>query len=157
MSIDERLAEQEELTREQLAAAYAEDYAEGLHAGRIEGYAEGYALARAEAYSEGLKLGAKAVHERAKAILFSEAAKGRDELAYYFALETEMPAEQVIAVLLKMPPSAAAAESGLLAEMRAITAPNIGTGFVGAEAAQMSQFEKGAAAARGLPGKNRGG
>jgi ATP-dependent protease ClpP protease subunit len=46
---------------------------------------------------------------RIKAIMTADAAKGRESLAEYFALETDMPVEQVLAALGKAPAAVAAA------------------------------------------------
>lgn len=53
--------------------------------------------------------GKQAAKERLKAILGSDAAKGRAELADYLAYETDMAADQALAMLAKAPTSAVAA------------------------------------------------
>jgi len=62
--------------------------------------------------------------ERIRKILASDEAKGREEQAQYFALETDIPTDQVIAALAKAPKSV-----GKLADVMAgQKQPNLGAG-----------------------------
>jgi hypothetical protein len=66
----------------------------------------------------------EAARERIRTILASEHVKGREEQAQYFALETEIPADQVIAALAKGPKP-----SGKLSDVMASQKqPNLGAG-----------------------------
>jgi signal peptide peptidase SppA len=59
--------------------------------------------ARNEGKTEGQKAGASAERERVKAIMTSEEAKGRDELANHLAFDTSMSAEEAVKLLAKSP------------------------------------------------------
>jgi hypothetical protein len=66
----------------------------------------------------------EAARERIRTILASEHAKGREEQAQYFALETDIPADQVVAALAKAPKA-----SGRLTDaMNNQKQPNLGHG-----------------------------
>jgi signal peptide peptidase SppA len=63
---------------------------------------------RTEAHATGMGEGAKAERERVKAILGSDEASGRDELARHLAFDGDLTAEQAVAMLGKAPKASAA-------------------------------------------------
>lgn len=71
---------------------------QGFLDGKLTGLAEG----REAGYAEGLLLGAQEERARAKAILESPEAKGREKAARHLYFETEMSAEQAIGALRTM-------------------------------------------------------
>ncbi|UYO50327.1 hypothetical protein KQX64_07065 [Rhodopseudomonas palustris] len=82
----------------------------------IDASAQQIANARAEGVAEGEKKGAagvaeavKAERNRCAAIITSEAAKGREDMARYVAFETDMSADQAIGMLGKAPQAAGSA------------------------------------------------
>lgn len=99
--------------------------------------------ARKEGAEAGKADGAKAMQARIGAILGSEEAKGREDLAQHFAFSTDMPADAAVAALAKAPKAAptpaattetpAGAASGFDAAMEK-DAPNVGGGSPGADA-----------------------
>jgi hypothetical protein len=90
-----------------------------LDATRAEGVAAGKA--------EGLKEGATAERSRISAILGSEEAKGRSELAQHMAFETEMSADDAKKMLAKSPKEGAAAPANpLAAAMAQVKNPTVG-------------------------------
>ncbi|MBT8085963.1 MAG: S49 family peptidase [Woeseia sp.] len=66
--------------------------------------------AKTEGENEGFKVGAEAERARIKAILGSEHADGRDELARHLAFETDMKSETVLGILEKSPKISATLE-----------------------------------------------
>jgi hypothetical protein len=80
--------------------------------------------AREAGEAEGMKKGSASERARIKTIIGSEQAKGREDLANYFAFETEMSAEVVIAALAKSPPG----PTGLDAAMAREPQPSLGPG-----------------------------
>ncbi|ACL55632.1 S49 family peptidase [Methylobacterium nodulans] len=102
------------ITPEAHEAAVAAARADGEAAGRTAGEA----------------VGATAAKVRIKAILGSDEAKGRQDLAEHLAFDTDMAAEAAVAVLAKAPKMAPAAAEGadFLAAMRAQPNPDLGTG-----------------------------
>lgn len=64
--------------------------------------------------------------DRCKAILGSEEAKGRSDLAHYLAFETDIPAEAAIQALAKSPKPVAQAASPFAAAMSSVDNPKVG-------------------------------
>jgi hypothetical protein len=62
--------------------------------------------------------------ERIKGILTSEAAKGRENLAQYFAFDTEFPAEVALAALAKSPATKGSLDEAMAREAQ----PKLGSG-----------------------------
>lgn len=79
----------------------------------------------AAAREEATKTGVTAERERVKAILGSEHAKGRGELAQHLAFGTDMDAESAVALLQKSPKGAAG--NDFLAAMAQEKNPSVGT------------------------------
>ncbi|MGO9683903.1 MAG: hypothetical protein ACLPTZ_15205 [Beijerinckiaceae bacterium] len=86
-----------------------EDHEAEVRAAALAGEAAG----KAQGAKEGASATTQAERTRAKTIIGSEAAKGREELAQYFAFDTEMSAEQAIAALEKAPKAEAKPASRL--------------------------------------------
>lgn len=82
------------------------------------------AQARMAGEAEGLKQGSASERIRIRSIITSEAAKGREELAHYFAFDTELAAEFVLVALAKSP----AAKSNLDSAMAREVQPKLGAG-----------------------------
>ena len=130
-----------------------------------ESFTEAYEKARKEpcekGFTESIGDGAKAVRERLRAILTSAEAKGRKDLAWSLAFDTDIAPEQAIALLAKSPASAPdVATSDLIVQMSAIKSTR--TSDVRGPAATMprgwSRFvSQGRAAALALIGSNRHG
>jgi hypothetical protein len=145
-------------TLEERDAACAAAYAESFELGKSEGFAAGVQECHAKVAGgreAGLKQGYEAEKVRLRAIFGSDAAKGRTDLANYFAFDTDMAADAVNAALSKAPvsaPAAGAPNSSLLAEMAAMRRPSIGASPATSASgdATMDKFEEGAAAARAL-------
>ncbi|KRR16872.1 S49 family peptidase [Bradyrhizobium retamae] len=95
-----------------------------VDAARTEGHATGKA--------EGVKEGATAERTRIGAILSSEEAKGRSELAQHFAFTTDMTADAAKAALAKAPKQEAAAPDALSAAMSQVKNPTVGADADGA-------------------------
>jgi flagellar biosynthesis/type III secretory pathway protein FliH len=83
----------------QFSSAYLESYRESYEAGRLEGVRESYAQSLAEGEAEG----ALAQRERCAAIITAPEARGREKTARALALETDLPADQALALLRSMP------------------------------------------------------
>lgn len=64
--------------------------------------------------------------DRCKAILGSEEAKGRSDLAHYLAFETDIPAEVAVQALAKSPKPVEAKASGFEAAMASARNPDVG-------------------------------
>ncbi|MBR1198835.1 S49 family peptidase [Bradyrhizobium sp. AUGA SZCCT0158] len=92
--------------------------AEGVTAGKVEGRTEGRA--------EGVAEGATAERTRIGAILGSEEAKGRSELAQHFAFNTSMSADDAKAALKAAPKQEAAAADPLATAMSGVKNPQVG-------------------------------
>jgi hypothetical protein len=90
-----------------------------------------------------------------RAILTSDAAKGRPEQARSFAFDTDLDAEHAIALLSKAPVEApATTSSGLLVEMAAMARPDNGVSPpLGGNGPVFGKFAEGEAAAKFLLGK----
>jgi ATP-dependent Clp protease protease subunit len=99
-----------------------------LAAARAEGVAEGKA--------EGARVGVSAERARIKAIVGAPEAKGRDALAQKLAFETDLPAEQAVAVL----------SAGALAQTSRLDG-NVPNPKIGVEDAAAAQPAAGLAAA----------
>ncbi len=160
---ESRAAEQEALavaneptfTREEFEAKCAAGYAAGIEEGRAAAFKEAYDTAYTESYAVGTKRGAAAARTRCMAIILSDQAKGRDDLALALACDTDLPAEQALSVLGKSPRTAthAASTSNLVDEMVALSHPNIGRdGVAGQGNGSLNKFEEGAMAARSALG-----
>jgi capsid assembly protease len=80
--------------------------------------------ARASGHSEGLKAGAASERTRIKAIIGSDQAKGREELAHYFAFDTDMAADVVLAALARSPSGKSSLEAAMAREVQ----PRLGPG-----------------------------
>lgn len=80
--------------------------------------------ARSAGATEGAQRGGLAERDRIKSILTGEAAKGRENLAQYFAFETEFPADVALAALAKSP----AAKGSLDEAMAREAQPKLGSG-----------------------------
>jgi hypothetical protein len=61
------------------------------------------AQARSAGEAEGIKHGSASERARIKSIITSNQAKGREELAHYFAFDTELAADTVLSALSKSP------------------------------------------------------
>lgn len=88
----------------------------------VEQQPEAAAAIRAEAHAAGVTEGATSQRERVKAILTSDEAQGRGDLASHLAFDTDTPADAAVALLGKAPKTAATAATGfdkLDATMRA--------------------------------------
>ncbi|UMY19126.1 S49 family peptidase [Methylobacterium organophilum] len=105
--------DEEMITPEAHEAAVAAARADGEKTGREAGKADGVTSERA----------------RCKAILGSDQAKGREDLASHLAFDTDMAAEGAAAVLAKAPKNAPQAEGNdFVAAMRGQSNPDLGTG-----------------------------
>jgi hypothetical protein len=82
------------------------------------------ATARAAGETEGIEQGSTTERDRIKAIISSDQAKGREELAQYFAFDTDLAAETVLLALSKSP----ATKSNLDTAMARESQPKLGTG-----------------------------
>jgi hypothetical protein len=82
------------------------------------------AQAHSAGEAEGLKQGSVSERTRIRSIITSDAAKGREELAHYFAFDTELAAEFVLVALAKSP----AAKSNLDSAMAREVQPKLGAG-----------------------------
>ena len=80
--------------------------------------------ARSVGVTEGARQGSILERERIKSILMSENAKGRENLAQYFAFETDFPTDVVLSALAKSP----AAKGGLDEVMLREAQPKLGAG-----------------------------
>jgi ClpP class serine protease len=89
-----------------------------LDAARTEGVTSGKA--------EGTKEGASAERARVGAILSSDEAKGRGDLASHFAFNTNMSADDAKAALAKAPKETAVAADPLSAAMAGVNNPKVG-------------------------------
>ena len=156
---DAARAASQRYTAEEVKFARAEAYKKAYD----ESFTEAYEKARKEpcekGFTESIGDGAKAVRERLRAILTSAEAKGRKDLAWSLAFDTDIAPEQAIALLAKSPASAPdVATSDLIVQMSAISHPNIGRSGPGGDHAEgMDKFSEGRAAALALIGSNRHG
>jgi hypothetical protein len=82
------------------------------------------AAARAAGEAEGFKQGSANERTRIKSIITSDQAKGREELAHYFAFDTEFAADTVLSALSKSP----AAKNTLDNAMALEAQPKLGAG-----------------------------
>ena len=80
--------------------------------------------ARSTGVMDGARQGSISERERIKSILMSENAKGRENLAQYFAFETDFPTDVVLSALAKSP----AAKGGLDEVMLREAQPKLGAG-----------------------------
>jgi hypothetical protein len=80
--------------------------------------------ARSTGVMDGARQGSISERERIKSILMSESAKGRENLAQYFAFETDFPTDVVLSALAKSP----AAKGGLDEVMLREAQPKLGAG-----------------------------
>jgi hypothetical protein len=98
------------------------------------------AAVRAAGEAEGVKKGSATERDRIKSIITSDQAKGREELAHYFAFDTDLAAETVLSALSKSP----AAKTNLDSAMAREAQPKLGTGGerVSAEPPRMISTEE---------------
>ena len=82
------------------------------------------ASARAAGEAEGLRQGSAGERARIKSIITSDQAKGREELAHYFAFDTELAADTVLSALSKSPAAKTNLDSAMAREAR----PKLGAG-----------------------------
>lgn len=80
--------------------------------------------ARTAGEAEGVKQGSTSERVRIKAIITSDQAKGREELARYFAFDTDLAADTVLLALSKSP----AAKTTLDSVMAREAQPKLGAG-----------------------------
>jgi hypothetical protein len=80
--------------------------------------------ARAAGEAEGVKKGSACERDRIKSIITSDQAKGREELAHYFAFDTDLAADTVLSALSKSP----AAKTNLDSAMAREAQPKLGAG-----------------------------
>jgi hypothetical protein len=80
--------------------------------------------ARSAGEAEGLRQGSASERARIKAIITSDQARGREDLAYYFAFDTDLAAETVLLALSKSP----AANTNLDSAMAREAQPKLGAG-----------------------------
>ena len=64
---------------------------------------EQLAQAQSAGEAEGIKQGSASERARIKSIITSDQAKGREELAHYFAFDTDLAADTVLSALAKSP------------------------------------------------------
>jgi hypothetical protein len=72
--------------------------------------------ARSAGEVEGIKQGTACERDRIKAIITSDQAKGREELAHYFAFDTDLAAETVLLALSKSPAAKTTLDSAMARE-----------------------------------------
>jgi Casjensviridae head maturation protease len=82
------------------------------------------AAARAAGESEGAKKGSACERDRIKSIITSDQAKGREELAHYFAFDTDLAADTVLLALAKSPAAKTTLDNAMALEAQ----PKLGTG-----------------------------
>lgn len=82
------------------------------------------AAVRTAGEAEGIKQGSASERARIKSIITSEQAKGREELAHYFAFDTDLAADTVLSALSKSP----AAKTNLDSAMAREAQPKLGAG-----------------------------
>lgn len=82
------------------------------------------AAARTAGEAEGQKQGSANERARIKSIITSDQAKGREELAHYFAFDTELTAENVLLALSKSPAAKTTLDSAMAREAQ----PKLGAG-----------------------------
>ena len=82
------------------------------------------AAARAAGEAEGITQGSASERARIKSIITSDQAKGREELAHYFAFDTELAADTVLSALSK----SSAAKANLDSAMAREAQPKLGAG-----------------------------
>lgn len=104
---------------------------------------EGHAAGKAEGSAEGVKQGATAERGRISAILGSDDAKGRTELAQHLAFETEMSADDARKLLAKSPKEGTQAATDQLGSAMA----NLKNPTVGADPSTADQTDDQKAAA----------
>ncbi len=85
---------------------------------------EQLAHARSAGEAEGLRQGSAGERARIKSIITSAQAKGHEELAHYFAFDTDLAADTVLLALSKSP----AAKTNLDNAMARETQPKLGAG-----------------------------
>jgi hypothetical protein len=82
------------------------------------------AQARSAGETEGIKQGSASERGRIKSIITSDQANGREELAHYFAFDTDLAADTVLSALSKSP----AAKTNLDSAMAREAQPKLGAG-----------------------------
>jgi hypothetical protein len=113
--------------------AAASEAADGIlmPAGETSGHAEPrddltgqLAQARSAGEVEGIKQGSANERARIRSIITSDQAKGREELAHYFAFDTELAADTVLLALSKSPAAKTTLDNAMAREAR----PMLGAG-----------------------------
>jgi hypothetical protein len=82
------------------------------------------AAARSAGEAEGIKQGSASERARIKSIITSDQAKGREELAHYFAFDTELAADTVLSALSKSPVAKTNLDNAMAREAQ----PKLGAG-----------------------------
>ena len=95
--------------------------------------------AKASQFESGKKEATTAERSRVKAIITSENAKGREELAQHLAFDTALDADQAVALLGKSPKVAAEAPAAPKSKLDAAIKANGGTPDVGTDAGEASE------------------
>jgi hypothetical protein len=103
-------------------SAIAMEAAQPADAGETAALRE--ASARAAGEVEGIKQGSASERARIKSIITSDQAKGREELAYYFAFDTDLAAETVLLALSKSPAAKTTLDNAMAREAQ----PKLGAG-----------------------------
>jgi hypothetical protein len=81
------------------------------------------AQARSGGETEGVKKGSASERTRIKSIITSDQAKGREELAHYFAFDTDLAADTVLTALAKSPAAKITLDNAMALEAQ----PKLGT------------------------------
>ena len=82
------------------------------------------AQARSAGEAEGIKKGTGSERARIKSIITSDQAKGREDLAHYFAFDTDLAAETVLLALSKSPAAKTTLDNAMAREAQ----PKLGAG-----------------------------
>jgi hypothetical protein len=82
------------------------------------------AAARSAGETEGIKQGSASERARIKSIITNDQAKGREELAHYFAFDTDLAADTVLLALSKSPAAKTTLDNAMAREAQ----PKLGAG-----------------------------
>jgi hypothetical protein len=82
------------------------------------------AHARSAGETEGIKQGSASERDRIKSTITSDQAKGREELAHYFAFDTDLAADTVLLALAKSPAAKATLDNAMALKAQ----PKLGAG-----------------------------
>lgn len=120
-----------------------------LDAARAEGHAAGLAAGKTEGHAAGVAEGVTLERARISAVLSSDEAKGKADLANHLAFSTDMSADAAKGILGKSPVAAAAAApvNGFAEAMAAVTNPQVGAD---AGAGEQTEDQKAAAMAAAI-------